>query len=50
MDRILLINGNRLVDGGTHQSLLNANDYYQSIVAYQQSISEEEPLFSNLDG
>jgi ABC-type multidrug transport system fused ATPase/permease subunit len=47
MDRILLINGNRLVDGGTHQSLLNANDYYQSIATYQQSISDKEPIFSN---
>jgi ABC-type bacteriocin/lantibiotic exporter with double-glycine peptidase domain len=36
-DRILLMNENRLVAIGTHQSLLESNDYYRSLVAYQQS-------------
>jgi ABC-type multidrug transport system fused ATPase/permease subunit len=36
-DRILLLNENRLVAIGTHQSLLESNDYYCSLVAYQQA-------------
>lgn len=35
-DRILLLNENRLVAIGTHHSLLETNDYYRSLVAYQQ--------------
>jgi ABC-type multidrug transport system fused ATPase/permease subunit len=35
-DRILLLNENRLVGMGTHESLLESNDYYRSLVAYQQ--------------
>lgn len=35
-DRIILLNETRLVDIGTHQSLLETNDYYRSLVAYQQ--------------
>lgn len=35
-DRILLLNENRLVAVGTHKSLLETNDYYRSVVAYQQ--------------
>jgi ABC-type multidrug transport system fused ATPase/permease subunit len=38
-DRILLLNENRLVAIGTHRSLLESNDYYRSLVAYQQSNS-----------
>jgi ABC-type bacteriocin/lantibiotic exporter with double-glycine peptidase domain len=34
-DRILLLNENRLVAIGTHQTLLETNDYYRSLVAYQ---------------
>jgi ABC-type multidrug transport system fused ATPase/permease subunit len=34
-DRILLLNDNRLVAIGTHRSLLESNDYYRSLVAYQ---------------
>jgi ABC-type multidrug transport system fused ATPase/permease subunit len=34
-DRILLLNENRLIAIGTHQSLLETNDYYRSLVAYQ---------------
>jgi ABC-type bacteriocin/lantibiotic exporter with double-glycine peptidase domain len=39
-DRILLLNENRLVAIGTHHSLLETNDYYRSLVAYQQSSTE----------
>ena len=35
-DRILLLDNKGLVDIGTHQSLLRTNDYYRSMVAYQQ--------------
>jgi ABC-type multidrug transport system fused ATPase/permease subunit len=35
-DHILLLNENRLVGMGTHKSLLESNDYYRSLVAYQQ--------------
>ncbi len=39
-DRILLLNDNRLVAIGTHRSLLDSNDYYRSLVSYQQSSAE----------
>jgi len=35
-DRILLLDDQGLVTIGTHQSLLKNNDYYRSMVAYQQ--------------
>ncbi len=35
-DRILLLHESRLVAVGTHQSLIETNDYYRSLVAYQQ--------------
>jgi len=35
-DRILLLNESRLVAMGTHQSLLQTNDYYRSVVAHQK--------------
>jgi ABC-type multidrug transport system fused ATPase/permease subunit len=38
-DRILLLNENRLVAIGTHQSLLAENDLYRTLVANQQIIS-----------
>jgi len=38
-DRILLLNENRLVAMGTHRSLLETNDYYRSLVNYQQNNS-----------
>ncbi len=38
-DRILLLNENRLVAIGTHQSLLESNDFYRSLVANQQIIT-----------
>jgi len=34
-DRILLLNENRLVAVGTHQSFMETNDYYRSVVANQ---------------
>jgi ABC-type bacteriocin/lantibiotic exporter with double-glycine peptidase domain len=43
-DRILLLNENRLIAIGTHQSLLETNDYYRSLVAYQQSNNDEVSL------
>jgi ATP-binding cassette subfamily B protein len=36
-DHILLLNENRLVAIGKHESLLETNDYYRSLVSYQQS-------------
>ena len=36
-DRILLLNESRLVAVGNHESLYETNDYYRSLVAYQQS-------------
>jgi ABC-type multidrug transport system fused ATPase/permease subunit len=41
-DRILLLNERRLVATGTHHSLLETNDYYRSLVAYQQFPTEVE--------
>lgn len=38
-DRILLLNENRLVAMGTHQSLLEDNDFYRLLVANQQLIT-----------
>jgi ABC-type multidrug transport system fused ATPase/permease subunit len=44
-DRILLLNENRLIDIGTHQSLSDSNDYYREMIAYQQnSLEKEFPL------
>jgi len=39
-DRILLLNESRLVAVGTHESLLESNDYYRSVIAYQQENNE----------
>jgi ABC-type bacteriocin/lantibiotic exporter with double-glycine peptidase domain len=41
-DRILLLNEKQLVAVGTHQSLLETNDLYRSLVANQQ-ISQQQP-------
>jgi subfamily B ATP-binding cassette protein MsbA len=38
-DRILLLNEKRLIAMGTHQELLEGNDYYRSLVANQQIIT-----------
>ncbi len=38
-DRILLLNEKRLIAMGTHQELLEGNDYYRSLVAKQQIIT-----------
>ena len=38
-DRILLLNEKRLVAMGTHQELLEGNEYYRSLVANQQIIA-----------
>lgn len=35
-DSILLLNENRLIAVGTHKSLLKTNEYYRSLVAFQQ--------------
>lgn len=35
-DRILLLNENRLVAVGTNRSLMESNEYYRSLVAFQQ--------------
>jgi ABC-type multidrug transport system fused ATPase/permease subunit len=42
-DRILLLNENRLVAMGTHQSLLESNDFYRMLVANQQLLSGTMP-------
>jgi ABC-type multidrug transport system fused ATPase/permease subunit len=36
-DRILLLNENRLVATGTHQSLLESDDFYRAVVSSQQA-------------
>ncbi len=41
-DRILLLNENSLVATGTHQSLMENNRYYRSLLAYQQAGIEPE--------
>jgi ABC-type multidrug transport system fused ATPase/permease subunit len=41
-DRILLLDENRLVAIGTHQSLLKTNEDYRSMVAYQQIQTKTE--------
>ena len=41
-DRILLLNEKRLVAMGTHQELLEDNEYYRSLVANQQIISQPD--------
>jgi ABC-type multidrug transport system fused ATPase/permease subunit len=38
-DRILLLNEKRLIAMGTHQELLESNEYYRSLVANQQIIA-----------
>ena len=42
-DRILLLNEKRLIAVGTHQELLESNDYYRSLVANQQIITRPAP-------
>jgi ABC-type multidrug transport system fused ATPase/permease subunit len=42
-DRIFLLDENRLIAIGTHQSLLETNDYYRSLVAHQQVQPEQPP-------
>jgi ABC-type multidrug transport system fused ATPase/permease subunit len=42
-DRILLLNENRLVAMGTHESLLNENEFYRTLVATQQLVAEAAP-------
>jgi len=40
-NRVLLLNEEQVLDSGTHQSLLESNDYYRSMVAYQESEDSE---------
>jgi len=40
-DRILVLNEKRLVAMGTHQELLQSNEYYRSLVANQQILAAE---------
>jgi len=42
-DRIFLLNENSLIAIGTHQTLLESNDYYRSVVAHQQVQPEKNP-------
>ena len=44
-DRILLLNESGMAAIGTHESLLDSNDYYRSMVDYQQAgiAGEKEP-------
>jgi len=39
-DHILLLNENRVVAAGKHESLLETSDYYRSLVSYQQGYTE----------
>ncbi|MFA9435399.1 MAG: ABC transporter ATP-binding protein [Deltaproteobacteria bacterium] len=42
-DRIFLLDQNRLIAIGTHESLLQSNDYYRSIVSHQQVETKTPP-------
>jgi ABC-type bacteriocin/lantibiotic exporter with double-glycine peptidase domain len=42
-DRIFLLDQNRLIAIGTHESLLQSNDYYRSIVSHQQIQPDQDP-------
>ncbi len=42
-DRIFLLDQSRLIAIGTHESLLESNDYYRSMVAHQQSQPDKAP-------
>ena len=42
-DRIFLLDQNRLIAIGTHESLLQSNDYYRSIVSHQQVRPDRDP-------
>ncbi|MDH3849802.1 MAG: ABC transporter ATP-binding protein/permease [Deltaproteobacteria bacterium] len=42
-DRIFLLDQNRLIAIGTHESLLETNDYYRSIVSHQQVQPDQDP-------
>jgi len=41
--RIFLLDQNRLVAIGTHESLMESNDYYRSIVSHQQVQPDQDP-------
>ena len=41
-DRVLLLNEQRLVASGTHEELMSANTYYQSLVANEQVLTPSE--------
>ena len=41
--RIFLLDQNRLIAIGTHESLLQSNDYYRSIVSHQQVQPDQDP-------
>jgi ABC-type multidrug transport system fused ATPase/permease subunit len=41
--RIFLLDQKRLVAIGTHESLMESNDYYRSIVSHQQVQSDQDP-------
>jgi ABC-type multidrug transport system fused ATPase/permease subunit len=41
-DRIFLLDQNRLIAIGTHESLMQSNDYYRSMVSHQQ-VQPEQP-------
>ena len=42
-DRIFLLDQNRLIAIGTHESLLQSNDYYRSMVSHQQVQADQDP-------
>jgi len=41
--RIFLLDQNQLIAIGTHESLMESNDYYRSIVSHQQVRPEQDP-------
>jgi ABC-type bacteriocin/lantibiotic exporter with double-glycine peptidase domain len=42
-DRIFLLDQNRLIAIGTHESLLQSNEYYRSMVSHQQVQPDQDP-------
>jgi ABC-type multidrug transport system fused ATPase/permease subunit len=46
-DRILLLNENRVVDSGTHQSFMTTNASYRRMVGFQQPELCKNAVLSN---
>ena len=43
-DQIIILDGGKIIERGTHEELLQQRGYYYSIWALQNSIEEVEPV------